>query len=447
MYSLKTTHYYFIVVLSILLMTNPSFTWAENRYDYPFTVEVLGEYSPDNKPYSRYADQRFIQGKDIVIFGSDVRIDTPLLSNGGDVIIFTDHLHLSAPIDTRVYFDHGQGFFEQSSNNGCKSIHFWLKGADTVIDSYELFYRLSDDVWNDETKSYSLQRATRFPEAPAGMTLCANRGASSRGVEYFPLQALKWENLQSGNIVIFANNISFCPKCGKFHPTWNGVKSEIPEIIEKRRFVKDTTFLNARGLRGSRGGMPFWGCQYRGTANPEVCTNPPNHYRRGPFRGGDAGNVSVYIVNNEDWFQNEQQKAPRDQEIRTRTGVTAGQQGARVKFTASCFSKRGVSLTCPKAPEHPTRKIWGAPYPEEAWSDAPQADDGSFILESLNSDEALLLVSLKLQALGTKRGYDTETHLKEYHLTQNVIYSGSPTDHLTTYLLSNYSRSTSTSFN
>ena len=271
-------------------------------------------------------------------------------------IIFTS----PAPIDTRVYFDHGGGFFEKDGDNGCKSIHFWLKGADTVIDSYEQFYSLSDDIWDEHSKSYSLKLATRFPEAPAGMTLCANKGASSRGIEYFPIEVIKWENLRSGNISIFAHSISFCPECEKFHPSWNGVKAEIPEITSQKDLVKDTTFFNARGIRGSRGGMPFWGCEYRGNNNPDICSNPPNHYRRGPFRGGDAGNISIYLVNNEVWFQKEQRKAPKDQDIHTRTGITGGQQGSHVKFTASCFSLTGVGLGCPKAPDRPTRENLGS---------------------------------------------------------------------------------------
>ena len=95
MYSIKTIHYYFFAFFIIFIVTSPLPAWPEDRYDYPYTVEVLGEYSRENKPYARYESQRFIQGKDIVIFGSDVTINTPLLSNGGDIIIFTDHLHLS----------------------------------------------------------------------------------------------------------------------------------------------------------------------------------------------------------------------------------------------------------------------------------------------------------------------------------------------------------------
>ena len=243
MYSSITIRNYLFIFLSIFVMIFPSLVWSEDRYDYPYTVEAFGKHTGENKPYRRYESQRFIQGKDIVIFGSEVTIETPLLSNGGDVIIFTDHLHLAAPIDTRVYFDHGGGFFEEDSDNGCRSIQFWFKGADTVIDSYELFYSLSDDIWDDHSKSYSLKRATRFPEAPAGMTLCANRGSSSRGIEYFPIQVMKWDNLRSGNITIFAHSISFCPECGKLDPTWNGVKAEIPEISWRTGFGERYNFF------------------------------------------------------------------------------------------------------------------------------------------------------------------------------------------------------------
>ncbi len=435
MYYLRSIKFYLIAILTCLSVTTPHITWSEDRIEYPFIIEALEDYSTENKPYQRYANQRFIQGKDVVIFGSEVTITTPLLSNGGDVIIFTDHLHVAAPIDTRVYFDHDGDFFEKDSENGCRSILTWLKGADTVIDSFELFYRLSDDVWDDRKKQYVLKPAKRFPEAPAGMTLCANPGSSSRGIEYFPIQAMKWENLRSGNITVFAHRITFCRECKKLNPNWNGVKAEIPEIVEPKSLVKDTTLFNARGLRGSRGGMPFWGCAYRGASNPKVCVNPPNHYRRGPFRGGDAGDVSIYLVNNTDTYQQEQKKPPAQREFMTRIGVTGGQQGSHVKFAASCFSLTGVGLACPKAPDHPTRKIWGAPYPEEVWPDAPKAQDGTFVMDSLNSDEALSLLSLRLHALRLNRLSKASPVSKDLMNIQKTVLPQPPIDHLTEYLL------------
>ncbi len=65
-------------------------------------------YSPDLKTHI---------SADVLCVGESVTVDSPIVTNGGDVIIYGDRVRIAQPIDTRVYINHSA--LDHFENEGC----------------------------------------------------------------------------------------------------------------------------------------------------------------------------------------------------------------------------------------------------------------------------------------------------------------------------------------
>lgn len=414
----------YLCAVFCLLVVSCNDGYAEIRYSYPYEVQILKDGSSP-----RYAGQERVTSNDIIIFGSDVTIDEPLLSNGGDVVIFAETLHVNAPIDTRMYLNHKSKMFPKG-DGACKSIEEWLKGAPTALESFELLYTLTDDVWDKESKAYVLAQKEVFPEVPSGLTKCAEHGKISESGE-LDASSIIWPSLKSGNITIAVNKVIFCSSCGKNSSTWDGRKPEIPERNETR--FDEKTFFNARGLRGSRGSMPVWGCEASTTVD-SACKNLALDKTRVPgSSGGDAGQIEFHIINNPEWLL--QNKG----ELLDRSSSVGGQGGSTEPLLSPCFARTSEPRPCVKIPRHASRLTFPVGSPTKLDTLAAWRPDGKGAIpqfHAVQSASAVSTLSSLLIAMESNKARSYKQFLLSSGDTKSVLNYVSPLDHLTAFLRS-----------
>lgn len=317
-------------ILAIITVV-PTALAAASSYKYPYHIKVFF-----GSPPTRYYERDIVKAEDVVIIGGVVSIDNPLYSNGGDVVIYAGKLIISAPIDTRVYIDHGGSpdadpYFGETTAS-CKDIKHWFGGAPSLIEAYRDFYLKTDELWSDSSKGYALLVNTVFPEVPSGRTGCANPGGAS-AIDVVDDRNINWDGLKSGSITIFAHEIVWCSACPKNPSGWSGEKPEVPERTVNSSV--EHSFLVTKGLRGSRGALRLWGCAYGIALDPGCSNGPKISVRDAGSRGGDAGSVSITFVDNQAAFDAETQA----HEIRDRTNTRGGQPGAHEALITTCYTR------------------------------------------------------------------------------------------------------------
>ena len=417
-----------ILLLLVLSLTCP--VQAQQRYEYPYEKRVF------SGPVSeRYRGQEVISSKDVILFGSTVVVDEWLRTNGGDVVIFAESLVIEAPIDTRVYFNHAGDFVEETTGE-CKSLRDWLtKEAPTAVSSYRRFYLMSDDVWDGETKSFRLTEGKEFSEVPSGLTKCAPPGRPSSEGGSIDETKIDWKALKSGSITVVAHTISFCQSCGKLPVGWDGLKREIPERGPDLPF-EERAFFITRGIRGSRGYMPAWGCRYGKKLDPN-CRELSTKARRGiGTRGGDAGSIRISIVNNNAWYEQH-----RDTEILPRISSHGGQAGATERLLAPCFIRNPKPDPCVVPPLVGARTVF--PVDPEPLSESDRLlsfrHHGASVEPLLESVDAATSISRVAAALLTMESDKDKSHkdlLRRSSDPAALIEYVSPLDHFTEFLLS-----------
>jgi hypothetical protein len=214
----------------LTLSVGPAFAQhLEHSFEFE---EVIGQHLEE------LGFDKIIRKRDVLIFGDRVVITQPLLTNGGNVIVYADELHLQAPIDTRIYIDFSKKKFIEED---CGLIPLFYRASETLgmnttaYESYRLFYELTDEIWSDKSKSYELQRSLKRPEIPIyGHTSCVQKGDTGRTIvpppEYnITKYRLFMDKVRSGSISFFVNKVSFCTDCFPSTAGWDGRKPEIPE--------------------------------------------------------------------------------------------------------------------------------------------------------------------------------------------------------------------------
>ncbi len=95
-----------------------------------------------------------------------IHINSEIKSNGGNVYIFANKVHISAPVDTRVHFNVGREYWEQFLHENRRSFASELGGWITrtyALDAFDQLY-FWRDMWNKDKKIYEYSHFT----APKG---------------------------------------------------------------------------------------------------------------------------------------------------------------------------------------------------------------------------------------------------------------------------------------
>jgi hypothetical protein len=243
----------------------------------------------------------FVTKFDIVWISDSITIDEPLRSYGGDIILFARELNINAPIDSRVYIEHGA--FEQMSASPdphyvdpvlgpqmtrSEPTIYHIRNNATYLATLRDYYSSCDECTNGQSF---------FPRLPSG--LIGTTPNMFQGPSYLPRmigkpapdQLINVDEAKSGDIYIFAQSINIDSKLLK------------PTVLSQQTLCGPTITvplsINASGLEGGRGGP--------GSAS--ICVDHTGPFDSGPFcyqmdggdsgtggRGGDAGNVSIHWI-------------------------------------------------------------------------------------------------------------------------------------------------------
>jgi hypothetical protein len=333
-----------VVFLGILAARPPVATAHEflNLY-YDLGVNITEE--KELRPYRtkkinvKYAEYFpvAIKKRSIFIVGKDVTIDRPVESNGGDVYVFAERLYLSAPIDTRprivlskpFWNDPFQFWSPPFQGDDRAQLHHLMRPNGKLQHVAQAFldWYYWHDYWDDSCKCYMFRSLTTdvydydlhqaklasadtirrpsLPIMPYG--LMVHRVSQEQGFD--PSNGLDAPSMfdrqafRSGNITVFAHELVFCKNCAR--TTLQEVQPVNGDPFDRIR----TRFFVAGGLKGGRGGVGGTRCLPSLFGVSKGCSNTfglAGGTSGEPGKGGDAGDVTVYLVDNPGQFAREQ---------------------------------------------------------------------------------------------------------------------------------------------
>lgn len=447
--------------------------------EYPYEVPIL---SSNYK--GRYS--RTVVKRDIVWIDDEISITKPLLTNGGNVLIFADKLHISAPIDTRIWIDHKGNHFlpdkrwpENDPRYRYSMGDKYFERVPRALEAFEDYYYYSES-YNPDTKRYEYSKISKrvfkkripgqdksfniarrqFPRLPDGGTPPvweADDIRNSQGVrgEDAPIKDLIKDNIKSGNITIYANEITLCSNCRLQGNPPHYVTEPFP-FGSDRYQPPYRAFLNVSGIHGGLGGA--------GSGMPCPFENPLRYCnalvdRRGGLSGrpgppGDAGHIKIHFINNRDQHNKEKKVQEHLELFKQCIGKCSGPPTKRIPCFKDCsrsyppISGYGSSLIATSAfkggvgqkfvyktgsyRELKAAASRSAFYPA-GLNGAIRSQDGSFKLFYRNTDQALTEVALELSQMDFEGRYSYLPFLRKLE-DGGFLGSLSPDGQLVDYL-------------
>jgi hypothetical protein len=434
------------VILGCVCIISPLGATPATTKIFPREVEIMKQAY--NGPY-----QRSIVENDYFIFGDTATIDSPIITNGGNITIFVDKLIVNAPLDTRLrigrsgnYWTHNTSENEVYSNDS--SLFDQLRNSPKAMLAFDSLYDWRD-TYNAKIKKYIYGQLA--PEAVPPADGAASQLPSGRvplashkeyGHSYDTVQPsdgedapdanVIWDHAKSGNIKIYANSVTLCDSCEATKPDGLSGRPAFlvqpkppdsdafdPKITEFPDYIaKLGVFFQAAGAKGGRGGA--------GTVTP--C---PGHYDGGtgcakvtdrngglsgmPGRGGDAGNVEFHFVNS---------KPSSVDQLIYASSVTGGRP-------AQLFRKRTPSWAALNAQSN--RDVFTDETPIQN-IDSRFGKDGTIKSDFIDSNQALSEITRILIEAHLGRNYSISRILQLARADDNP--SLDPMDSLRSFLIS-----------
>lgn len=400
------------------------FVYPAKARVFPFRSKVLkqpfGEYSAD------------LTKVDIVWLDDTITINEPLLSFGGDIILFADTLNINSTIDSRVYIEHGVDNFSEGNPSVTTSQGHYRTSKTSQ------FIRLHPDYVSAFTDYYNkcidcLDLGTRLPEMPAGLAADtpAVGGLLTRDGGDAPGSAIvDRRETASGSIYIFARTIN--------------VRKDLQEpIIPPYRAEctgETTTFvpyaINAGGVHAGRGGPGSVStCVTHPKNNPFDC-HPAFYNMKGGYSGfngsgGDAGDVTIALINDSPATETIQSTTAA---LLTKiTSVKGGEVGEYAVYqtpAAEGPDRTGATRCSFKRISVDAHHVNG----RALIARSPHSSDGTFSLQSPSKEDAInSLVSL-LASKDLRLDYDYLDYLTIAN-ADDTIYSTQPSTIFTDFLV------------
>lgn len=404
---------------SFVALGNPALS-AENDLSLTFHAVV------DESISNIYGN---ISKKDIIVVGDEVIIDKPINSSGGNVIIVSDRLIIAAPIDTRAR-PVGSGPYWIGALGQESTLPALLQHADSNVRNAFSVYYTWHEYYDSKDKRYKFRSGSIDDLATGRLALDSmpygrvpGGSASLPPRDGSPLDGPDAPNdynkvvFKSGDIIVFARSIEFCGTCVRTRfdepPATGG------DPLDRER----VRFLNAAGLKGGKGGLGgVFPCVYNAPpqrAGNQVVQVPcdevlgrPGGLSGSPSAGGDAGNISIYIVNNPDFAEQQKEFQTRlencerhnckgefpatfGQSIAALTNVEGGQPSQTSRLRTPSYRDLQSGQRGAFVPERPIEDL-----------EALRGKTGSLQIRQLTADEALGQIAVTLSSFDDNPKYD-----------------------------------------
>jgi hypothetical protein len=220
-----------------------------------------------------------------------ITVNEPLLSYGGDIILFAETININAPIDSRVYIEHDVDNFSPT-----RPIRFGsaLKTSEAAFKIRPDYEKAFNDYFNSCIGCGSVN--TRRTEMPSGLAAPTAFGPLAPSIDGSapPDGLLIPASTTSGNIYLFAEHINIAKSLSDpISPDPRADCNNSPDA-----FV--TFAINASGLRGGKGGPGSTSTCIARSANGIDCADVVYRSLGGKSApggvGGDAGDVHLFFV-------------------------------------------------------------------------------------------------------------------------------------------------------
>jgi len=374
-----------------------------------------------------------VDKRDIIWIDSTIKITAPLRSNGGDIILFANEIDVEAPIDSRVFIQHDMGDIQFPHADIGDIDHFLYKSpqkAQPFLSLYRDYYLHSPDLPDQSTE-------TAFPELPSGETRLSANGQAIQVMQGTPPPDadVDFSEIRSGNIYIFAHKIIVpdqlkkgIPRSERFECSSSPTPYQVAPIVSS----------GIRGGRGGLGSLPIcfldstvqvsgsgidlsgfyqqqwpYSCHYK---RPELFRQEGGLNAPGG-RGGDAGDISIHVVNDTASDFSSQRKS-----LLAATDARAGQPGNSEKLQTSSL------MGDPKATESRCSL-----HSLGSFDPSQPGRPGLVAVDSINSSTAIIALASVLRSKDAQVDYDF-TELAQRSKSDANIRSLLPSDSLTDYL-------------
>jgi hypothetical protein len=357
-----------------------------------------------------------IQKKDIYWFARSIKVDTPLYSNGGDILLIADDIEISAPIDSKVRLSASDAYWHPFGAVPYMNIDF-PAGWPHVLDGLDDYY-----FWNEQydpsqtlytfTTQHGPPITTRqqhvqdnrtdlvqLAELPPGMIAHPlpfyNAAAYALG-EDAP-EVTGRDAIKAGKIVIITSQLHFCATCSTpFTPT----RAQYGDPYDLTRRV----MLNASGIKGGRGAVgPLGGdCNWPGTCGSIY----QNGLSGAPSKAGDAGDVLIYFVG-------DAQPPAGDATLMSLTDVSGGKPAQLKRSRPGLFATFGQLSTLGAGRADPFMKDEGPDF------DAPSlmGADGQLIIQHGTSTTDALMSAIRQITTRSFVNLDIPTMVEDFQET------------------------------
>ncbi|VBD43370.1 hypothetical protein [Burkholderia pseudomallei] len=251
-----------IVSIFPLLCLLLSFSPGVRADDSTFWISFLHNGTVVSDPRSSPAATSLTKS-DIVIFGDDITIDSPVRSYGGDILIVADTLKVFAPIDSRPYISFSRAYWPNTEDP-----HPGLDPAFTftlfpaLLAAYDSYFYWQE-IWDSSKFSYvrTVGHPTfagadiHFDPQPLGPTATLDSaipyGQTGNGND---APSVSQPALRAGSIRIYARHILFCKSDSDGCPP--NVSSSPSQLGGPYDFDKTGLAFMADGISGPLGAPP-----------------------------------------------------------------------------------------------------------------------------------------------------------------------------------------------
>lgn len=349
-------------------------------------------FGAKSAPPPNYEAMRVIQKSDVACFGDTVVIDSPIYSNGGDVLIWADQLIVNESIDTRVHFEHSNfnASAPRKSTDGNQTI-----SHDGAFDFLQQNNPAAGTVYRNSFSEYytacvDCRRKGLMPQLPSGLIPTYTRTGNPTNDQQDGLPppdgAIDFVATRSGNITIIAKRIIVRKDLDGTNLA-DPLACPTPQLLQRFAF-------NVSGLRGGRGGAGTRSSCLSGalpaTPNLGRCAPGDDSGHIGPGgRGGDAGSVKFLLIG----------------------GASSDDRVALSKATSARGGAPGISTKF-RTPTSGGALAATGNYcdffrmSDGDWPKAQAGADGVLVFGKLNSNEALAEVASNLRNRGARGDYD-----------------------------------------